>query len=63
MSPKQRQLIQNQARVKVIAQTHDNASANKIWFATLAAAVFAAVFYFFSYYFWGNEVWLALSGG
>jgi Kef-type K+ transport system membrane component KefB len=61
MSGRHRQLIQNQAKIKVIAQAQD-ASADKVWFITLVAAAFTGVFYFFSYY-WGNEVWRALGGG
>jgi hypothetical protein len=55
-----RHLIENQAKVKVVAQAQD-ASLDKAWFVTLAAAV-AGVFYFFGYYFWG-DVWRVLAGG
>jgi hypothetical protein len=54
-----RHLIENQAKVKVIAQAQD-ASLDKAWFVTLAAV--AGVFYFFGYYFWG-DVWRVLAGG
>jgi hypothetical protein len=60
MSKRYRHLIENQSKVKVIAQA-DNASADKVWFVTLATAV-AGVFYFFGYYFWG-DVWRVLAGG
>ncbi len=60
MSRHHRHLIQNQSKVKVIAQAHDT-SLDKAWFVTLAAAV-ASVFYFFSYYFW-DDLWRVLAGG
>ena len=62
MSRRYRQLIANQAKVKVVAQAHDTSVANKVWFVTLAA-FFAGVFYFFGYYFWGSVVWRVLAGG
>ncbi len=61
MSRQHRQLIANQAKIKVVAQAHDASVANKVWFVTLAA-FFAGVFYFFGYYWW-NEVGRVLAGG
>lgn len=55
-----RRLIEDQSKIKVIAQAHDN-SLDKALFVTLAAAV-AGVFYFFSYYF-GGDLWRVLAGG
>lgn len=60
MAKRYRHLIENQAKVKVVAQAH-NASMDKAWFVTLAA-IAAGVFYFFGYYFWG-DVWRVLAGG
>jgi hypothetical protein len=55
-----RRLIENQSKVKVMAQAHAT-SPDKVLFVTLAAAV-AGVFYFFSYYF-GGDLWRVLAGG
>ena len=60
MSRRLRQLIENQPKVKVAQHAHD-AGWDKTWFAALAA-IFAGVFYFFGYYFWGT-LWRALTGG
>ncbi len=62
MSRRYHQLIENQAKVRVVAQAHDASADHKVWFMTLAA-FFAGVFYFFGYYFWGDEVWRVLAGG
>ncbi len=59
MSKRYRRLLENQARVEVVAQAHDSMSA--VWFVTLAA-VFAGVFYFWGYYVW-EMLWRVLSGG
>jgi len=61
MSKRYRHLIENQSKVKVMAQAHDAAS-DKAWFAMLAA-VFAGIFYFFGYYFFGSNWWRVLAGG
>lgn len=61
MSRRYRQLIANQAKIKVVAQAHDLSIHQKVWFVTLAA-FFAGVFYFLGYYWW-NEMWRVLSGG
>jgi hypothetical protein len=60
MSKHYHHLIKNQSKVKVMAQAHDT-SKNDVWFVALAAT-FAGVFYFFSYYFWG-DLWRVLAGG
>jgi hypothetical protein len=62
MSKRRRQLIENQAKIKVVAQAHNASADNKVWFVTLAA-FFAGVFYFWAYYFFGDEVWRVLAGG
>lgn len=46
-----RQLLKNQSNVKVIALAQNNAKANTVWFATLAAGAFAFAVYFFSFFF------------
>lgn len=61
MSRRSRHLIETQPKVKVVAQAHTGASDN-YWFATLAI-FFAGVFYFFGYYFFGEILWRAFSGG
>jgi hypothetical protein len=61
MSRRYRHLINNQAKVQVVAQTR-NAAMDKAWFVTLAAAV-AGVFYFLGYYFFGGDLWRVLAGG
>ena len=60
MSQRYRRLIEDQPKIKVVAQAHD-ASTDTVWFVTLAAT-FAGVFYFFSYYF-GGDLWRVLAGG
>ncbi len=60
MSKRLRRLIESQPQIKVAQHTQSN-DANNVWFAALAT-LFAGVFYFFSYYFWG-ALWHALSGG
>ena len=60
MLKRYRQLIENQSKVKVIAQAHDT-SKDTVWFVALAATI-AGVFYFFSYYF-GGDLWRVLAGG
>jgi hypothetical protein len=55
-----RHLVENQSKIKVMAQAHDT-SKDTVWFVTLAAAT-AGVFYFFSYYF-GGDLWRVLAGG
>ena len=55
-----RHLIEDQSKIKVMAQAHD-ASKDTVWFVTLAAA-FAGAFYFFGYYF-GDDLWRVLAGG
>lgn len=61
MSNRIRRLIENQTKVQVVAQAH-NSNTDKVRFVTLATA-FAGVFYFFAYYFWGNDLWRVLAGG
>jgi len=51
MSKRLVQLIRNQEKVKVVAQAYDARETNSFWFVTMAAAVFAAAFYFFSFFF------------
>ena len=58
MSAQLRQLIQNQAQSKVAQASHD--SLDKAWFTTLAT-LFAGVFYFYGYYFFGG-LWRVLEG-
>jgi hypothetical protein len=62
MSSRYRQLIENQTKVKVVAQAHDASADHKVLFMALAA-FFAGVFYFFGYYYWWHEVWRVLAGG
>ncbi|MCB0214706.1 MAG: hypothetical protein KDJ52_35535 [Anaerolineae bacterium] len=50
MSKKLRQLIENQAKVKVVSKAHDN-NDNTFVYPTLAFA-FASFFYFYGYFFW-----------
>jgi hypothetical protein len=53
-------LIENQAKVKVVQHAH-NADLGHVWFGALAV-IFAGVFYFWAYYFWGDW-WRVLTGG
>lgn len=59
MPKRYRRLIEDQPKIKVVAQAYD-ASKDAAWFVALAAAV-AGVFYFFSYYF-GSDLWRVLAG-
>lgn len=45
------QLAKNQEKVKVLAKTHNADETNSFWFVTMAAAIFAAAFYFFGFFF------------
>jgi len=56
MQKRNRHIIENQSKVKVIAQADDH-TADKVRF-TVLAVFFAGIFYFF-----GNNLWLALTGG
>ena len=58
MSAQLRQLIQNEAQIQVAQASHD--SLDKAWFTTLAT-LFAGVFYFYGYYFFGG-LWRVLEG-
>jgi hypothetical protein len=60
MSARLRQLIKNQPQVKVAQHVQDD-SINNVWVATLAF-IFAGVFYFYGYYFFGETVWRVLVG-
>jgi hypothetical protein len=60
MPKRYRHLIEDQPKIKVIAQAHD-ASNDTAWFVVLAAVV-AGAFYFFSYY-CGGDLWRVLAGG
>jgi hypothetical protein len=60
MSRRLRQLIEKQPQVKVAQQVQDN-GLNRGWFAALAF-IFASVFYFYGYYFFGSTVWRVLMG-
>ncbi len=60
MSKRLIQLINNQAKVKVIAATYDSQKINTVWLMTFAAAVFTVVFYFFSLFF-GFARWRVLT--
>jgi hypothetical protein len=51
MSKRYLQHIKRESNVKVIAQVHKTDETNSVWFVTLAAAIFAAAFYFFSFFF------------
>lgn len=52
-----RHLIENQPKIKVATQAYRTSDSNNAWFVVLAAAV-ASFFYFF-----GENLWHALSGG
>jgi len=51
MSKRYLQRIKTESKVRVIAQAHKTDETNSFWFVTLAAAIFAAAFYFFSFFF------------
>lgn len=53
-----RRLLQNQPKIKVIAQAQDN---SVVWGAMLVSAL-AGIFYFFGFFF-GDALGRALSGG
>ena len=59
MSKKLRELIQNQAKVKVAQQAHDN-NVNNIFYPVFAI-VSASFFYFYGYFF-GDTIWRVLTG-
>ena len=60
VSKRLRQLIEQQAQIKVAQRTQD-ADLSAVWFGTLAVFT-AGVFYFWAYYFWGDW-WRVLTGG
>ena len=45
------QYANNHPKVKVITPAYHNHQTNSVWFITMAAATFAAAFYFFSFFF------------
>ena len=51
MSKRYLQHLKRQSIVYVIAQAHKADETNRVWFVTMAAAIFAAAFYFFSFFF------------
>lgn len=55
-------LATNQTKATVMTPSSHNDGINMVWVATLAAAVFAGVFCFFSFFF-GSSGWRVLSEG